>query len=200
DDLTARQSTFMVEMIETANILNNATERSLVILDEIGRGTSTFDGMALAWAVAERIIQMRTRTLFATHFHQLTDMASQFHGVKNVHTLAKESGNTIIFLHKVVEGGTDKSYGIHVAALAGIPEPVVKRANQILVKIEKENRVAVGESAIDFKATEQVSLESLVTEDPLIERLHHLDLDRTTPIDALTELKEIQDEIKRRRP
>ncbi|MHA1577695.1 MAG: DNA mismatch repair protein MutS, partial [Candidatus Thorarchaeota archaeon] len=130
DDLTARQSTFMVEMIEPANILNNATERSLVILDEIGRGTSTFDGMALAWAVAERIVQMKTRTLFATHFHQLTDMSSQYHGVKNVHTLAKESGDTIVFLHKVVDGGTDKSYGIHVAALAGVPDEVVKRANQ----------------------------------------------------------------------
>jgi DNA mismatch repair protein MutS len=200
DDLTARQSTFMVEMIETANILNNATERSLVILDEIGRGTSTFDGMALAWAVAERIIQMKTRTLFATHFHQLTEMAEQFHGVKNVHTVARESGNTIIFMHKVVDGGTDKSYGIHVAALAGVPDAVVKRANQILQKIEKDNRVAVGGSIADFRATEQASLEPLVTEDPLIERIQHLDLDRTTPIDALTELREIQEDIRRREP
>ncbi|TFG30426.1 DNA mismatch repair protein MutS, partial [Candidatus Thorarchaeota archaeon] len=157
------------------------------------------DGMALAWAVAERIIQMKTRTLFATHFHQLTDMASQFHGVKNVHTLAKESGNTIIFLHKVVDGGTDKSYGIHVAALAGVPEPIVKRANQILQKIESENRVAVGESIPDFKATEQVSLESLVIEDPLVEKLRQMDLERTTPIDALLELKEMQEEAKRRK-
>ncbi len=199
DDLTARQSTFMIEMIETANILNNATEKSLVILDEIGRGTSTFDGMALAWAVAERIIQMKTRTLFATHFHQLTDMASQFHGVKNVHTLAKESGNTIIFLHKVVDGGTDKSYGVHVAALAGVPEAVVKRANQILQKIEKDNRVSVGEGVPDFKATEQSSLESLVIEDPMIEEIREMDLDRTTPIDALMKLKELQEEAKRRK-
>ncbi|TFH04466.1 MAG: DNA mismatch repair protein MutS, partial [Candidatus Thorarchaeota archaeon] len=174
-------------------------DRSLVILDEIGRGTSTFDGMALAWAVAERIVQMKTRSLFATHFHQLTDMASQFHGVKNVHTLAKESGNTIVFLHKVVEGGTDKSYGIHVAALAGVPDEVVKRANQILQKIEKENRVTVGESVLYFEATEQASLESLVMEDPLIERIEYMDLDRTTPMDALTELKDLQDEVKRRR-
>ena len=199
DDLTARQSTFMVEMIETANILNNATERSLVVLDEIGRGTSTFDGMALAWAVAEKIVQMKTRALFATHFHQLTDMASQYHGVKNVHTLAKESGNTIIFLHKVVDGGTDKSYGIHVAALAGVPDEVVKRANLILQKIEKENRVTVGSKTIDFDSTEQASLESLVIEDPLVEEIRDMDLDRTTPVDALVKLKEMQEEAKRRK-
>ncbi len=198
DDLTARQSTFMVEMIETANILNNATERSLVILDEIGRGTSTFDGMALAWAVAERIVQMKTRSLFATHFHQLTDMASQYHGVKNVHTLAKESGDTIVFLHKVVDGGTDKSYGIHVAALAGVPDEVVKRANQILQRIEKENKVTVRETTPDFESTEQASLELLVVEDPLVERLRHMDLDRTTPVDALVKLKEMQEEAKRK--
>lgn len=199
DDLTARQSTFMVEMIETANILNNATERSLVVLDEIGRGTSTFDGMALAWAVAERIVQMKTRTLFATHFHQLTDMASQYLGVKNVHTLAKESGDTIIFLHKVVDGGTDKSYGIHVAALAGVPDEVVKRANQILQKIEKENQVTVGETPLDFKSTEQTSLESLTIEDPLIKEVRHMNLDKTTPIEALVKLKEMQEEAKRRK-
>jgi len=199
DDLTARQSTFMVEMIETANILNNATDRSLVVLDEIGRGTSTFDGMALAWAVAERIVQMKTRSLFATHFHQLTDMASQYHGVKNVHTLAKESGNSIIFLHKVVNGGTDKSYGIHVAALAGVPDEVVKRANQILQKIEKENSVTVGASTMDYKSIEQTSLEALVVEDPLVEELRSLDLDRTTPVDALVKLKEMQEEAKKRK-
>jgi DNA mismatch repair protein MutS len=199
DDLTARQSTFMVEMIETANILNNATERSLVILDEIGRGTSTFDGMALAWAVAERIIQMKARTLFATHFHQLTDMATQFHGVKNVHTLAKESGDKIIFMHKIVDGGTDKSYGVHVAALAGVPEVVVKRADQILKKIEKENKVTVGEYVPDFDETEQASLEPLFMEDPLIDKIKNMDLDRTTPMDALLHLKEIQEDAKKRK-
>ncbi len=198
DDLTARQSTFMVEMIETANILNNASERSLVILDEIGRGTSTFDGMALAWAVAERIVQMKTRALFATHFHQLTDMAKQYHGVKNVHTLAKESGDTIVFLHKVVDGGTDRSYGVQVAALAGVPNEVVKRAKELLVRLEKENITAVDMSEPGFEDTQQASLEALVINDPLVERIKHMDLDRTTPIDALTELKEIQDKIKRR--
>jgi DNA mismatch repair protein MutS len=200
DDLTARQSTFMVEMVETANILNNATERSLVILDEIGRGTSTFDGMALAWAVAERIVQMKTRTLFATHFHQLTDMAKQYHGVKNVHTLAKETGDTIIFLHKIADGGTDRSYGVHVAALAGVPDQVVKRAKELLVRLEKENITAVDLSDADFEDTEQASLEALVINDPIVEKIEHMDLDRTTPMDALNELKNLQDEIKRRRP
>ena len=199
DDLTARQSTFMVEMVETANILNNATEKSLVILDEIGRGTSTFDGMALAWAVAERIVQMKTRTLFATHFHQLTDMANQYHGVKNVHTLAKESGDTIIFLHKIVDGGTDRSYGVHVAALAGVPEQVVKRAKELLVKLERENIAAADMTETSFEDTRQASLEALVIDDPVIEKIEHMDLERTTPLDALNELKEIQDEIKRRR-
>jgi len=199
DDLTARQSTFMVEMVETANILNNATEKSLVILDEIGRGTSTFDGMALAWAVAERIVQMKTRTLFATHFHQLTDMAKQYHGVKNVHTLAKETGNTIVFLHKIVDGGSDRSYGVHVAALAGVPDQVVKRAKELLVRLEQENITAIDMTEADFEDTRQASLEALVIDDPAVERIKHLDLDRTTPIDALNELREIQDEIKRRK-
>jgi DNA mismatch repair protein MutS len=119
--------------------------------------------------------------------------------VKNVHTLAKESGDTIVFLHKVVDGGTDKSYGIHVAGLAGVPDEVVKRANQMLLKIEKETRVTVGDASIDYEATEQASLESLVIEDPLVERVRHLDLDRTTPVDALVELKELQEEAKKRK-
>ncbi len=199
DDLTARQSTFMVEMIETANILNNATERSLVVLDEIGRGTSTFDGMALAWAVAERIVQLKTRTLFATHFHQLTDMSSLYHGVKNVHTLARESGDTIIFLHKVVDGGTDKSYGVHVAALAGVPEPVVKRAREILARLEQENVTGLGEASATSSVSLQTSLEPLMADDPLIERITNMDLERTTPIDALLQLKEMQDEAKKRK-
>jgi len=198
DDLTAGQSTFMVEMIETANILNNATEKSLVILDEIGRGTSTFDGMALAWAVAEQIVQMKTRALFATHFHQMTDMAKAFLGVKNVHTLARETGDTIVFLHKVVEGGTDRSYDVHVASLAGVPDEVVKRARQILTKLEKENMVVIDESSSDERDTVQTSLEALTVDDPIVELIKHFDLERLTPFEALDRLKEMQDEIKRR--
>lgn len=199
DDLTARQSTFMVEMIETANILNNATEKSLVILDEIGRGTSTFDGMALAWAVAEQIVMMKTRTLFATHFHQLTEMAKLYHGVKNVHTLAKESGDVIVFLHKVAEGGTDRSYGVHVAALAGVPEPVVKRARQMLLRLERENVVELGPRTDASREALQTSLEPLTVDDPLIERILNMDLERTTPLDALMRLKDMQEEIKQRK-
>ncbi|MHA1958714.1 MAG: DNA mismatch repair protein MutS [Candidatus Thorarchaeota archaeon] len=199
DDLTARQSTFMVEMIETANILNNATDRSLVVLDEIGRGTSTFDGMALAWAVAEQIVLMKTRTLFATHFHQLTEMASAYHGVKNVHTLAKEAGDKIVFLHRVVDGGTDRSYGVHVAALAGVPEVVVKRARRLLSRLEKEQVVDIGE-ATEAEAAEtlQTTLEALTIDDPIIESILNMDLDRTTAIEALLRLKELQDEIRKR--
>ena len=198
DDLTARQSTFMVEMIETANILNNATDKSLVVLDEIGRGTSTYDGMALAWAVAERIVQMKTRTLFATHFHKLTDMVQSYHGVKNMHTLARETGDGIVFLHKVVDGATDKSYGVQVAALAGIPQPVVKRAKELLSKMEQDgpavvSPVTAGETSF------QTSLEPMVSDDPVVEKLRHMDLDRTTPIGALLELRDLQDEIRRRR-
>ena len=199
DDLTARQSTFMVEMIETANILNSATDRSLVILDEIGRGTSTFDGMALAWAVAEQIVLMRTRTLFATHFHHLTSMASMYHGVKNVHTLAKESGDTIIFLHKVVPGGTDKSYGVHVASLAGVPDAVVKRAKQLLIRLEKENIVDIGDASDEPSETLQTSLEALTIDDPIVEQISNMELDRITPLDALNQLKEMQDEIQKRK-
>ncbi len=197
DDLTARQSTFMVEMIETANILNNATERSLVILDEIGRGTSTYDGMALAWAVAERIVQMKSRAMFATHFHQLTEMASTHHGVKNVHTLARESGDTIIFLHKVVDGGTDKSYGVQVAALAGVPEEVVKRARSMLARLEKESAIDLGDGSESYEPI-QTSLEALTIDDPIVEKIRHMDLERTTPLDALVKLKELQDEVKTR--
>jgi DNA mismatch repair protein MutS len=197
DDLTARQSTFMVEMIETANILNNASERSLIILDEIGRGTSTYDGMALAWAVAERIVQMKSRAMFATHFHQLTEMASTHHGVKNVHTLARESGDTIVFLHKVVDGGTDKSYGVQVAALAGIPEEVVRRARSMLGRLEKDSVIDLRDGSETYEPI-QTSLEALIIDDPIVEKIRNMDLERTTPLDALVKLKELQDEAKTR--
>src|SRR5687768_10819 len=136
DELHAGQSTFMVEMTETANILNNATDRSLVILDEIGRGTSTLDGLSLAWAIAEHIAsEVRCRTLFATHYHELTDLAQRFTGVKNLNVAVREWEDQIIFLHRIVEGGTDRSYGVHVARLAGVPRPVLDRARQLLSEL-----------------------------------------------------------------
>ncbi|HEY1628720.1 MAG TPA: DNA mismatch repair protein MutS, partial [Tepidisphaeraceae bacterium] len=133
DELHSGQSTFMVEMTETANILNNATERSLVILDEIGRGTSTLDGLSLAWAIAEHIAaEVKCRTLFATHYHELTDLAERFIGVKNLNVAVREWEDQVIFLHRIVEGGTDRSYGIHVARLAGVPKAVLERSKQLL--------------------------------------------------------------------
>ena len=133
DELHNGQSTFMVEMTETANILNNASDRSLVILDEIGRGTSTLDGLSLAWAIAEHITsELRCRTLFATHYHELTDLAQRYTGVRNLNVSVREWEDQVIFLHRIVEGGTDRSYGIHVARLAGVPKPVLERARQLL--------------------------------------------------------------------
>ena len=137
DEIGRGQSTFMVEMIETANILHNATRRSLIILDEVGRGTSTFDGVSIAWAVAEYIARnLKSRTLFATHYHELTELASLFETIKNYNIAVREWQDEIIFLRRIVEGGTDKSYGIHVARLAGVPDEVVERAKTILANLE----------------------------------------------------------------
>jgi DNA mismatch repair protein MutS len=136
DELHGGRSTFMVEMTETANILNNASEQSLVILDEIGRGTSTLDGLSLAWSIAEHIAsEIRCRTLFATHYHELTDLAQRFRGVRNFNVAVREWEDQVIFLHRIVEGGTDRSYGIHVARLAGVPKPVLERARQLLSEL-----------------------------------------------------------------
>ena len=132
DDIARGQSTFMVEMTEAADILNNLTPRSLVILDEIGRGTSTSDGLSLAWALAEHMHFKSVRTLFATHFHELTALANQFKGVKNYNVAVREWKDKIIFMHKIIPGGSDDSYGIYVAKLAGIPEAVIKRSKEIL--------------------------------------------------------------------
>lgn len=150
DDLASGQSTFMVEMSEVANILNNATPSSLLILDEIGRGTSTFDGLSIAWAVIEHLADkdnIGARTLFATHYHQLTELEGKLEGVKNYCIAVKERGDDIIFLRKVIRGGADKSYGIQVAGLAGLPKGVIGRARDILAKLEET----------DFARYEQVT-------------------------------------------
>lgn len=140
DELHSGQSTFMVEMTETANILNNATDKSVVILDEIGRGTSTLDGLSLAWAIAEHIAsEARCRTLFATHYHELTDLSSRFKGVKNLNVSVREWEDQVVFLHRIVEGGTDRSYGIHVARLAGVPKEVIERARQLLGELSVQH-------------------------------------------------------------
>jgi DNA mismatch repair protein MutS len=145
DDLSRGQSTFMVEMSETANILNNATAASLIILDEIGRGTSTFDGLSLAWAIVEHLHnQVGAKTLFATHYHELTELAGRLARLKNFNVAVRERRDQIVFLHKIVEGGADKSYGIQVARLAGVPNPVIERAKVILGNLEESELTPEG--------------------------------------------------------
>jgi DNA mismatch repair protein MutS len=145
DDLARGQSTFMVEMSETANILNNATAHSLVILDEIGRGTSTFDGLSLAWSIVEHLHnQVGAKTLFATHYHELTELAGRLPRLKNFNVAVREWNDQVVFLHKIVEGGADKSYGIQVARLAGVPKPVLERAKVILRNLEESELTPEG--------------------------------------------------------
>jgi DNA mismatch repair protein MutS len=198
DDIGRNASTFMVEMIEIANILNNATARSLIVLDEVGRGTSTFDGLALAWAIVEHVHdKIRARTLFATHYHQLTDLASRLKGVCNLNVAVREWNDEIVFLHKIVAGGTDRSYGIHVARLAGVPREVIDRARDILADIEKEAedlapRIARG--ATSARSTDGATQLGLFEPVPsaVQKELEKLDLDRLTPIEALLVLRELK--------
>ncbi len=188
DNLARGRSTFMVEMTETAVILNTATSRSLIVLDEIGRGTSTYDGLALAWAVVEHIHQnIRAKTLFATHYHELTELASQLDGVRNLHVSVKESGDQILFLRRVEPGAADKSYGIEVARLAALPMSVIKRARQILVK--HETQYTAPPVATQIQMFEPVNHE-------LADRIRELKLDELRPIDALQLLSELQQELK----
>jgi len=203
DELARGQSTFMVEMTEAANILNNATTRSLIILDEIGRGTSTFDGLAIAWAVGEHIHEkVGARTLFATHYHHLTDLAILLPRVVNYNIAVREWKGDVIFLRKIVEGATDKSYGIHVARLAGIPSEVVKRASVILANLEEEELDLRGKPKLaqtkgeDGAAAGHVQLGLFGPQpNPVVEELRDLDLDNMTPTDALLKLKQLKDEL-----
>ncbi len=199
DELSSGQSTFMVEMNETANILNNATDRSLIILDEIGRGTSTFDGLAIAWAVAEYIKQIGAKTLFATHYHQLNDLAGMFPGIRNYRIAVKEEGDHVIWLRKIMPGGTDRSYGIHVAKLAGLPSEVVERAKEVLWQLES-NGAAKGMAGKQTKVqarTEKLQLTMFEFEPhPVLGELEHMDVSTMTPIEALTKLYELQLKVK----
>ncbi len=209
DELARGQSTFMVEMTETANILNNATDRSLVILDEVGRGTSTYDGLSLAWAVTEHICShIRCRTLFATHYHQLTELAELLPNVINLNVLVREWADEIVFLHRIVPGGTDKSYGIHVARLAGIPRAVIHRARELLQRLETAacgeprrtapDAIPAPHTSSKKKAANgsQMMLFSQPT-NHLAEAINSLDLDNLSPTDALKALKELQEKAKR---
>ncbi len=200
DDLSMGQSTFMVEMMEVAEILREATEKSLVILDEIGRGTSTYDGLSIAWAVVEYIANKEkcgAKTLFATHYHELTELEAQIEGVKNYSIAVKEKGEDVIFLRKIVKGGTDESYGVHVARLAGVPKEVTKRANEILRGLERKSILGKKNLEKENKkvATGQLDMYNY----KLAELAHEIDkinLNELTPIDALNILVKMKDKIK----
>jgi DNA mismatch repair protein MutS len=200
DDISRGESTFMVEMVEIANILNNATRRSLVILDEVGRGTSTFDGMSLAWAIAEHLHErIGCRTLFATHYHQLTDLASRYEGTVNRNVAVREWGDEIVFLHKIVEGGTDRSYGIHVARLAGVPSDVLARARAILADLERDEeglaqRILAGGTPKKAAGPQQLAL--FPARSAVEDELAQLDLDRLSPLEALLKLRELQHKLR----
>jgi DNA mismatch repair protein MutS len=208
DNIARGQSTFMVEMQETANILHTATLRSLVVLDEIGRGTATFDGLSIAWAVAEYLAthaKVRPKTLFATHYHELTDLADATPGVVNCHVAAREWKDEIVFLRKIVPGRSDRSYGIQVARLAGLPRRVIDRAREILQALERDELTRGGRPSVSGTATDpqrQLGLFQTPAVDApdardggrLRERLAGIDLDHMTPIEALTLLAELKAE------
>jgi DNA mismatch repair protein MutS len=188
DEIYSGQSTFMVEMVETSNILHHATSRSLLILDEIGRGTSTYDGVSIAWAVVEYIHNhpdLRAKTLFATHYHELTQLADLLPGVRNYNVAVNESGGKVVFLHKIIPGAADRSYGIHVGQLAGLPSPVVQRAEQILFQLEKSSGKAI---KIDPEVPRQMAL--FPETNPLLDELKRLDMNALSPIEALNKLYE----------
>jgi DNA mismatch repair protein MutS len=190
DEIHAGQSTFMVEMVETANILHHATSRSLLVLDEIGRGTSTYDGVSIAWAVVEYIHnepKLRAKTLFATHYHELTQMEEILPGIKNYNVAVNESHGKIVFMHKIIKGHADQSYGIHVGQLAGLPKPVISRANEILRQLEASSGNTV---KIDPMAPQQMAF--FPETNPLVEELAAMDVNALSPIEALTKLFEWQ--------
>ncbi len=216
DDLASGQSTFMVEMNEVANILRSATDKSLLILDEIGRGTSTFDGLSIAWAVVEHISNPKllgAKTLFATHYHELTELEGKLDNVSNYCIAVKEKGDDIVFLRKIVKGGADKSYGIQVAKLAGVPDSVIERAKEIVEELsanditEIAKNLTVRKSATQHKKKkaqpdtldlEQISLFDTVKDDDIIEELRSVDISSMTPLEAMNKLNELQNKVKNR--
>ena len=200
DDLSMGQSTFMVEMSEVANILKNATKNSLVILDEIGRGTSTYDGLAIAWAVAEYIADTNNigcKTLFATHYHELTSLEEKLEGVKNYQIAVKEKGEDVIFLRKIIPGGTDESYGIHVAKLAGAPKKMLTRANEILKTLEKKVKIKEKQEEKEMKkqVTGQLDMYNYKLAD-IASELDKININELTPIDALNTIVKIKEKLK----
>jgi DNA mismatch repair protein MutS len=196
DNLSYGQSTFMVEMSEMANIINNATSKSLLILDEIGRGTSTFDGLSIAWSVLEYIADKKlcgAKTLFATHYHELTELEGRLNGVKNYRVSVKELGDDIIFLRKIIRGESDKSFGIQVAQLAGLPKDIIKRAKEILAALESSdiNRPQLPDGAGDGAKAQQTSFFGALEKDSVAETIRNLNIDKLTPIEALNTLYDL---------
>ena len=182
DELALGQSTFMVEMVESANILNHAQERSLVILDEVGRGTSTYDGLAIAWAMIEHLAELGAKTMFATHYHQLNALAEQIPGIANFRVAVEEFGDDVVWTHRVLAGGTDRSYGIHVARMAGVPQPVLNRATEILTELEDKSEAP---KAIPTQ-TQRLQMTLFdVEESPMEKELKKLDVNQLTPLEAL---------------
>ena len=215
DDLASGQSTFMVEMTEVANILRNATPNSLLILDEIGRGTSTFDGLSIAWAVVEYISDKKilgAKTLFATHYHELTELEGTLPGVNNYCISVKEQGDDIVFLRKIITGGADKSYGIQVAKLAGVPDSVIDRAKELVLELSnaditlRAKDIAQGmlpgtkvlPGINDDPDAHQMTLFDTVREDDIIKEIEEMDLGSMTPIDGLNYLYKLQNQLKNR--
>jgi DNA mismatch repair protein MutS len=201
DELIRGQSTFMVEMTETANIINNATEKSLVILDEVGRGTSTYDGLALAWAITEHIAnKTKCRTLFATHYHELTELAELFTNIKNCNVAVREWMDEVVFLHRILPGGTDKSYGIHVAKLAGIPKFIIDRSKEILDELESTFTKEAASDHLAKHKTKEPDKDALFVErhKSVLDRLASTDVNNLTPIEAINLLNQIRHEIEQR--
>ncbi|MDQ3996006.1 MAG: DNA mismatch repair protein MutS, partial [Gemmatimonadota bacterium] len=215
DNLARGQSTFMVEMAETSAILHTATARSLVLLDEIGRGTSTYDGVSIAWAVSEHLHDgVGCKTIFATHYHELTQLADELHAVRNFNMAVRETGDQVLFLHRVEPGGADRSYGIEVGRLAGLPEGVIGRAREVLRLLEAEQLGraanyelrpdAIGAPADRSSQTtapdDQFTLFAALVPHPVVERLRTLDPNTMTPIEALGVLAKLTDEARRATP
>ena len=198
DEISAGQSTFMVEMVETANILNHATSRSLLILDEIGRGTSTYDGISIAWAVVEYIHnhpRLQAKTLFATHYHEMTELERFLPRVRNYNVAVAEEGDDVVFLHQIVPGGADRSYGIHVAQLAGLPKPVIHRAEEILENLEEDmQRSPAGSVPRRVSDVQQLAL--FPTGHPVLEELTELDIASMSPLEAINKLYQLQEKTK----
>jgi DNA mismatch repair protein MutS len=200
DELVRGQSTFMVEMTETANIINNATEKSLVIIDEVGRGTSTYDGLALAWAITEHIAnKLKCRTLFATHFHELTELAELFTNIKNCNVAVREWAGEVVFLHKILPGGTDKSYGVHVAKLAGVPKSILDRSKEILEELESTFQKEAASEHLAKHKTKKPDRDLLFVQKhkSVLDKLASTDVNNLTPIEAINLLNQIRDEIDR---